>query len=144
MNLTPLIQDFFAKWEHIINAADDDRVAACYADPFMFADPTGAVVVQKQKFIAALPRRREFFKELGHESTKISALRETALDERYTQVRARFLMVFRKPASERVEVEVESTFILFVSDRLPKIVFHLEHESLQRAMQARGVSSGKS
>lgn len=142
MSPTPLIQKFFERWEQIINAADDDRVASCYADPFMFADPTGARVIEKEKFVAALPRRREFFKQLGHESTKIAALRETPLDQRYTEVRVRFLMAFRKPGTERVELEVESTFILFVSDRMPQIVFHLEHESLQQAMQARGVSSG--
>jgi hypothetical protein len=96
-------------------------------------------VIEKQKLIAALPKRLEFFKSLGHQSTKILSLDETQLDDQYTMVKAHFLMQFRKSSGEIIEAKVDSTYFLFMKGDSPKIIMHMEHEDLKEAMQKRGL-----
>ena len=136
---TPLVKEFFARWERIINAFDLDAIGSQYADPFMFADPSGVRVVPKERFLAALPRRREFFDTLGHKSTEILSVHETVLDDRYVMARVAFRMVFERSPTQRMDARVESTFIMQVADASPTIVLHIDHEDLQRVMRERGL-----
>lgn len=62
-----------------------------------------------------------------------------ALDEHYTLVRATFVWRFEKSSSHAIDVEVESTFILFIKDAAARIVFQHEHEDFQQALRAKGV-----
>lgn len=133
------IRKFFEGVEQASNTLDLNRIDSQYADQFMFADPHGTRVIDKQKFIPVLPKRREFFKSIGHQSTKVVALDETRIDDQYMMVKAHFLMQFQKPSGELVAAKVDSTYILFMKDETPKIVMHIEHEDLLEAMQARGL-----
>src|SRR4030095_5697764 len=90
------IQKFFEGVEKASNTLDLDLIGSQFADQFIFADPNGTRVIEKQKFRRALPRRREFFKALGHQSTKVFSLEETPINDQYTMVKAHFLMEFRK------------------------------------------------
>jgi len=110
-----------------------------FADQFIFADPHGTRVVEKQKFLAFLPQRQEFFKSIGHQSTKVLSFDETQLDDQYTMVKAHFLMKFQKASGEIAEARVASTYFLFMMGDSPKIVMHMEHEDVREAMQARGL-----
>ncbi len=96
-------------------------------------------MVEKQKFLAFLPQRQEFFKSIGHQSTKILSLEETPIDDQYTMVKAHFLMQFQKTPGQTIEAKIDSTYILFMKGDTPKIVMHIEHEDLKEAMQARGL-----
>jgi hypothetical protein len=131
------IKVFFEQVEQASNTLDLNLIDAQFADQFIFADPNGTRVVEKQKFLAFLPQRREFFKSLGHQSTKVLSLDETRLDDQYMMVKAHFLMTFLKPAGQSVEAKVDSTYFLFMKGDSPKIVMHMEHEDLKEAMQAR-------
>jgi len=133
------IQKFFEGVEQASNTLDLDLIASQFADQFIFADPNGTRVVEKQKFLAFLPQRRDFFKSIGHQSTKVSFLDETRLDDQYTMVKAHFLMQFKKASGELVEANVDSTYFLFMKGETPKIVMHMEHEDVREAMQARGL-----
>ena len=133
------IKKFFDGVERASNTLDLELIDSQYADQFIFADPNGTRVVEKQKFLPALPKRQEFFKSLGHQFTRVLSLEETPIDDQYTMVKARFLMQFRKPVEQIVEAKVDSTYILFMKDDAPKIVMHIEHEDLKDAMQARGL-----
>ena len=133
------IRKFFEGVEQASNTLDLDLIDAQFADQFIFADPNGTWVVEKQKFLAFLPQRQEFFKSLGHQSTKVLSLDETQLDDQYTMVKAHFLMQFQKTPGQTTEANVDSTYILFMKGDLPKIVMHIEHEDLREAMQARGL-----
>src|SRR5690349_7747839 len=139
MNHDNKIKVFFEGVEQASNTLDLDLIDAQYADQFIFADPNGTRVVEKQKFIPALPKRREFFKPLGHQSTKVLSLEETPIDSQYTMVKAHFLMQFQKTPGQIVDAKIDSTYILFMNGDLPKIVMHIEHEDLKEAMQARGL-----
>src|SRR4030095_5336890 len=133
------IKAFFAGVEQAGNTLDLDLIDSQFADQFIFADPNGTRVVEKQKFLAFLPQRREFFKSLGHQSTKVLSLDETQLDDQYTMVKAHFLMQFKKSSGQIVDAKVDSTYFLFIKGDSPKIVMHMEHEDLKEAMQARGL-----
>jgi hypothetical protein len=130
---------FFEGIEKAGNSLDLELINSQFADQFLFADPYGTRVIEKQKFLTALPKRLEFFKSLGHQSTKILALDETQLDDQYTMVKAHFLMQFRKPSGEIIEARVDSTYFLFMKGDSPKIIMHMEHEDLKEAMQKRGL-----
>ncbi len=96
-------------------------------------------MIEKQNLLAALPQRRQSFKSAGHQWTRVVRLRETWLVDHYVMVRVRFLMGFEKAAGHPVDFETESTSILYIQDGTPRIVFHLESEDVQQALQARGL-----
>src|ERR1051325_1377979 len=133
------IKKFFEGVETASNTLDLNLIDAQFADQFIFADPNGTRVVEKEKFLPFLPKRKEFFKSLGHQSTKVLSLEETPIDDQYTMVKAHFLMEFQKTTGQIAEAKVDSTYILFMKGDSPKIVMHIEHEDLREAMQARGL-----
>jgi hypothetical protein len=133
------ITAFFEGVEQASNSLNLDLIDSQYADQFIFADPNGTRVVEKQKFLPFLPKRQEFFKSLGHHSTRVLSLEETPIDDQYTMVKAHFLMQFQQSSGEIKEAKVGSTYILFMKGETPRIVMHIEHEDLREAMQARGL-----
>jgi len=137
MNHDNKIKVFFEGVEQASDTLDLDLINAQFADHFIFADPNGTRVVEKEKFLPFLPKRREFFKSLGHQSTKVLSLEETQIDDQYTMVKAHFLIEFQKAPGQVVEANIDSTYILFMKGDSPKIVMHIEHEDLREAMQAR-------
>ena len=54
-------------------------------------------------------------------------------------VRAQFVWRFEKAAAPPIDVTVDSTFILYIKDGVPTIVFHHEHEDFWQALRTRGV-----
>lgn len=139
MNPSPRVKAFFDQFERASETLDLEVISSEYADSFMFAGPDGARVIEKQKLLASLPQRRDFFKSAGHQWTKIVSLDETKLDDHYVMVRVQFLMSFEKVPGQRIETETESTAILYIQDGAPRIVFHLESEDLKQALTARGL-----
>jgi hypothetical protein len=133
------IKEFFEGVEKASNTLDLDLIDSQFADQFIFADPNGTRVVEKQKFLPFLPKRREFFRSIGHQFTKVSSLEETPIDEQYMMVKAHFLMQFQKSTGEVKEIILDSTYILFMKGETPKIVMHIEPEDVQQAMKDRGL-----
>jgi hypothetical protein len=133
------IKVFFEGVEQASNTLDLNLIDAQYADHFIFADPHGTRVIEKGKFIPALPKRREFLTSIGHQSTKVLSLEETPIDDHYIMVKAHFLMHFKKTSGQITEANVDSTYILFMKGELPKIVMHIEHEDVQQVMKNRGL-----
>ena len=136
---SPLIQKFFAHYETDGDVLDLERISSEYAETFMFGTPDGTRIIEKEKFLAVLPKRQELFKSLGHKSTMVLSLDETRLDEHYAIVRAYFLMRFEPAGKPPIDAKTDSTFIFYIKDNAPKIIAHIEHEDLIKAMQARGV-----
>jgi len=98
-----LIKEFFEQVEQASNTLDLELIDSQFADQ---PDPNGTRVVEKQKFLTFLPQPQEFFKSLGHQSTKVLSLDETRLDDQYTMVKAHFLMTFQKSSGETAEAKV--------------------------------------
>jgi hypothetical protein len=137
---SPVVQDFLEGYERSRNSFDVGLIDSQYPDACMFAGPAGAMVTQKSAILARIPKGQELFTALGHKSTKLVSSTETKLDEHYTMVRARFVWRFAKPApADPIDVEVDTSFILFIKDGEAKIVFQQEHEDFFHALRARGV-----
>ena len=105
----------------------------------MFAAHDGPRVAEKQAILEGFPKALELLKTVGHTSTKLASLDETTVDEHYTMVRAQFVWRFEKAAAPPIDVTVDSTFILYIKDGVPTIVFHHEHEDFWQALRTRGV-----
>ena len=133
--VTPLIKDFFDRYARSRSVQDIDLIASQYPDSFMVAGPNGAKVAQKSAVVAAFPQGQAALKSLGHESTEVLSLNETRIDEHYLLVHALFVWRFR----QEKEAKVDSTFVLYIAEGGPKIVFQHEHEDFQQALRAGGV-----
>ncbi len=136
---SPVVQEFLEQYERSRNNFDLGLIDSQYPDSFMFAGPDGARVAEKQAVLAGFPKGQELFITLGHKSTKLVSASETQLDDHYVMVRAQFVWRFEKASAHPTDVEVDSTFILYIKDGVPKIVFQHEHEDFLQALRARGV-----
>ena len=136
---TPVVQEFFDQYARSRSAMDVDRIASQYADTCMFAGQNGTQVVEKQAVREGFPKALELLKTVGHISTKLASLSETRVDEHYTMVGAQFIWCFERPAAQPIDVRVDSTFILYIKDDGPTIVFHHEHEDFWQALRERGI-----
>jgi ketosteroid isomerase-like protein len=136
---TPVVQAFFDQYARSRSAMDIDRIASQYADSCMFAGPGGARVAEKQAVREGFPKAMELLKTVGHTSTKLASVNETRMDEHYAMVRAQFVWRFEKAAAPPTDVNVDSTFILYTKDGVPKIVFQHEHEDFWQALRTRGI-----
>jgi uncharacterized protein DUF4440 len=134
----PAIREFFEQYERSRNTFDPDVIDSQYPDAFMFAGPNGVRVTEKPTVLAALSKGRELLKALGHRTTTLVSLNETSLDDHYAMVRAQFVWRFEK-ATVPIDVDVDSTFILYVKDGVVRIVFQHEREDFQEALRTRGV-----
>jgi len=134
-----VVREFFDRYARSRNSFDAEHIDSQYCDAFMFAGPDGARVVEKRTILAGLSKGREMFKTLGHQSTTLVSLQETTLDEHYAMVRARFVWRFEKSTAAPIDVEVDSTFILYIKDGVATIVLQHEHEEFGHALRARGV-----
>lgn len=134
-----IVREFFERYERSRNTMDAGLIDEQYPDAFMFAGPSGARIAEKATVMSTLAKGHQLFKALGHTSTTLASLNELALDEHYTLVRAKFVWRFERPSPQPIDVEVDSTFILFIKDAVARIVFQHEHEDFQQALRARGV-----
>jgi len=133
------VQEFFNEYAKGRTTQDVDLIAAQYPDSFMVAYPKGVRVGEKGAILAAFPKGQEFLKSVGHQSTEVVTLDESSLDEHYLLVRALFAWTFHRAPALPIEVKIRSTFILYVDQGVPRIVFQHEHEDFRHALQASGV-----
>jgi hypothetical protein len=133
------IREFFRQYERNRNTFDTELFASQYPESYMYAGPEGARVAAKADVLAGLAKGKEWLRTLGHTSTTMTSLEESVVDEHYAIVRARFVWRFERPSAAAIEVPVDSTFILYIRDGAPTIVFQHEHEDFQQALRARGV-----
>lgn len=138
---TDAVQEFFDQYAQSRSALDIDLIASQYSDSIMFAGPNGARVAEKPAILAAFPKGQEFLKAHGHKSTKVLSLDEIRLDGHYVLVRAQFVWRFEKSSALPIDVTIDSTFILYINDGPPTIVFQQEREDFQQALRASGVLS---
>src|SRR5215469_9113575 len=138
--VSDVIKKFFEDFERGSNTFESDLLALQFSDPFMAADPDGGIqVVKKDDFLAGISQRQAFFQSMGFQFVKVSLLDETRLDDHYVMVKAHVQMRFEKNQGQPIDLIDYSTYILFVKDDSPKIVFYTTHENLMKIMQERGL-----
>ena len=135
---------FFDAFERGSNTFDRDLLSLLFSDPFMAADPHGGIqVAKKDDFLAGIAQRQAFFHSLGFQFVKIRPLVETRVDDHYTMVKVHSQMRFEKNAGQPIDLKDVATYILFMQDDTPKIVFYTTHENLMTLLQESGLLPSK-
>jgi hypothetical protein len=80
-----------------------------------------------------------FFQSLGFQFVKIVPLDETQMDDHYRMVKVHAHMRFEKIQGQPIDVKDVSTYILFMRDDSPNIVFYTTHENVMTILQKSGV-----
>ena len=142
--VSPIVKKFFEDFERGSNTFESELLASQLSDPFMAADPDGDIqVVKKEDFLAGIAKRQTFFQSIGFQFVKIVSLDESRLDDHYVMVKVQWQMRFEKNPGKPIDTQSSSTYILFIKDDSPKIVFYLAHENFMKIMQELGLLPGK-
>src|SRR5262245_53517654 len=135
----PRVRAFFEQYASGRSTQNVEAIASQYADPFMVADPHGPRAVSKPTVVTFFPVVLERLKTLGHTSAEVQSLESTDLDENYGLVRVQLVWCFERAETGRIEVPVDSTFILCVKDQVFTIVLQHEREDFRDALRAYGI-----
>ena len=133
------IEQFFHTFEHTNSSGDISTIVTQFADPFMAAGPQGTQAVRAADFALALPKRKQSFAGLGHQSTALVSLEQTPLDPRYVLAKARWRMTFLANQAQPQELLVDSTYIVDNGSETPRIVFYLAHQDIMVLFKERGL-----
>ena len=138
------IERFFRTFESNTSSDDVHTAVSQFADVFMAAGPQGTQAVRAADFALALPRRKQLFQSLGHQSTELISLDEKRLDARYVLAGTQWKMTFGRPGTEPQDVVVHSTYIVDTGSDgtaadAAKIVFYLAKQDLMLVLKDRGI-----
>ncbi len=138
--VSDVVKTFFEEFERGSNTFERDLLAHLFSDLFMAADPDGGIqVVKKDDFLAGIAKRYAFFQSIGFQFVKIVPFDETRMDDHYRMVQVLSPMRFEKTPGQPIDLKDASTYILFIRDDSPKIVFYTTHENLMNILQESGV-----
>jgi len=132
---TIAVQEFFRRYEQANNDFDVQLIAKLYADTFMFGNAQGVQAVKKEEFIKVLPRRKDFMKTAGLESSRVESADASALDSKYVLVKTVWNMLFRTNNGGSVARNTSATYILYSSGDSFEIVFQVDHQDLMKIVQ---------
>jgi hypothetical protein len=137
---TARIREFFDTYQRANAEFDVHKIAACYADVFMFGGPAGVQPVKKDDFVKVLPRRKEFFRSIGLVSSTVVSLELSNLDSKYALTRAVWQMRFERDGIQGITDENSSTYILSATNSRFEIVFQIDHQDLAKKVQELGLT----
>jgi len=141
--VSDVIKKFFEDFERGSNTFEKDLLASQFSDAFMAADPDGGIqVVKKEDFIAEIAKRQAFFQSVGFQFVKMVPQDETRLGDHYVMAKVHVHMRFEKDPGQPIDLKDSSTYILFIKDDSPQVVFYLTHENLMKIMQEVGLVRG--
>ena len=137
--LTAKVTNFFGYYQRAMADSEVERIAALYADVFLFGDPAGVRSVSKEDFIRVLPRRKEFFASVGLTSSTIHTLDASELGSSYVLANVTWKMRFeRRDRQQSVESVNSASYILFVVGDSFRIVVQLDHQDLVKKAEDLG------
>ena len=133
------IARFFRTFEANASRNSIEAQVSQFADVFMAANPQGAQAVRAADFALALPKKKQFFDQLGCRSTELISLREQHLDARYVMASTQWKLTFVQPENRTQDVVAESIYILDTGGDAPKIVFYLACQDLMQVLKDCGL-----
>jgi hypothetical protein len=129
---------FLRGYERVSESNDIPAMVAQFGETFLAAGPLGACCVRSSDFALALPKRKQLFQSLGHSSTALISVDETPLDARYVLARTQWRFTFGKNG-KRLEVVVDSTFLIDTGGDEFKIVVYLTNRDAVQILHERGI-----
>jgi hypothetical protein len=139
--MSSALEAFFQDFAHNSNLSESGAVISQFAETFLVAGPQGAQVVPAHAFALALPRRKKQFDEMGCRSTCLISLRETPLGNHYVMAETEWQMTFVREEKSPEVIRVASTFIVYIGEEQPKIVFYLPQHDVMALLKNRGVGA---
>ena len=133
------VREFFAGYEKANAEFEIPKIAALYADVFMFGGPQGVQCIKKEDFVRVLPKRKEFFRSAGLVSSKIESLESSNLDSKYVLVKIVWKMRFESSTGLPIDSENSTTYILAGTGDSFQIVVQLDHQDLMKKVQDLGL-----
>jgi ketosteroid isomerase-like protein len=127
----PGVRAFFQRYDRAARDLDPDALTSSFADVFLSLDASTAVAVSPQALLAALPRRKQLFENIGSDGLELADISETPLDDLHTLVRTSWHLRMRNRAS-RDPISLHSTFILRKDDEAWRIVLYLNHQDMTK------------
>ena len=140
-DLKAKVRQFFEEYQTANINFEIQRIAAFYADVFMFADPNGVRSVKKEDFLKDLPRRKDFFKSLGLISSSLESAESLEMDSHYVLVKTIWKMRFERNTGEIVDCRNFATYVLAMSGDSFEIVFQLDHQDLIQKARELGLNT---
>ncbi|MET7422992.1 hypothetical protein [Dactylosporangium sp. NPDC005555] len=101
--------------------------ADLFADPFLFADASGARPVSRADFFATLPRRAQLFAAAGYGPARLTSADQLRLDEHYLLVRTGWSAPSRTGGDP---AELSSSYLLHEDGTSMRVVAYLNHKTV--------------
>jgi len=135
------IRAFFEEFERANNAFEPDLLAPLVSDPLVGADPNGVIqVVSKEDYLAGTVKSQEYLHSLGFQFVKTVPFEEIPLSAHYIMVKTKGTMRLENIKGQPIDLVHDATYILFIKDGKPQIVFVLTHEDpMKIAQEQQGV-----
>ena len=134
------IKAFFENFEQANNAFAPDLLAPLVSDPLVGADPNGAVqAISKEDYLTGTAQSQAYLHSLGFRFVKTLPIEEIPLSEHYTLVKTKGTMRLEKTPGQPIDLAHDASYILFIKDGKPQIVFALSHEDPMKMLQERGL-----
>ena len=134
----PQLEGFFRAFERSSDAGDFPALVSQFSDPFMVAGPGGAQCVRAADFAVALPKRKQFFDQLGCRATTLIALDETPVDSRYVLAKTRWQMTFQQ-GDQTKDAMADSAFLVDTAAEPFRIVFYLPNQDYMTMLREQGI-----
>jgi hypothetical protein len=134
----PEVERFFRAFERASDAGDIPALLPQFAETFMVIGPEGALCVRAEDFAKALPKRKQFFDELGCESTSLVELNPIRLNSRYVLAKTRWRMRFVQGGTAK-DVSADSLFVVDTADEAMRIVFYLPSRDHTTMLREQGI-----
>ena len=138
-DLSGRAKQFFEVYEKANAESDVAKLAALYADVFLFGKPQGVQAVKKEDFVGVLPKCKEFFKTVGLVSSTVASLDVSPLDSNYALAKVGWNMRFERSPGVFIESENSATYVLLFTDDSAQIVCQLDHQDLLQKVKDLGL-----
>lgn len=133
------LQQFLASFARHSEDDDPATVVAHFADTFLAAGPEGARPVRSADFPLILARRKQLFRELGHQSSTLLSVSATPLDARYVLAATQWNLRFLRPSATPDDIQVQSTFLIDTGSDPFRILLYLAHQDVLALLRERGL-----
>lgn len=138
--MDPRIETLFADYGKSFSALEMRRIAGLYAEQFVAAGPKGVISQGRDVFLDNADKAAEFYRSVGQEAATLLSAKETWFGEFYVMVTIHWGVRFRS-LPELVEFDV--SYLVQLTDEVPKIILFISHEDEQETMQKLGLLKGQ-